>query len=303
MGALCNFLQPVPGMFADRFLLLPSLGWCIILVVGLSKIFKLDSKLQLSDWSSIKPAPKYILLGVLAVYSTLTFARNFNWKDDLTLFRHDVKYVDEAAQAHNLLALHIMAKTSNVQDLSQRLALQQEALQHFKAALSIYPRFFNVSYDIGRTYNEMRQTYQAMNNIPESYATMDSAINQFKYTLALNDTFSDLQANLSSLLLLRNREDEAIPYLQQLLVMTPHTYNPYDQLSLLYFKRHDIEKSVAVNRQAIKNVPNIIDPYVNIARAYMGNNQMDSARYYLHIADEKMPNNDVIKQLLQQTGP
>lgn len=196
-----------------------------------------------------------------------------------------------------------MLSSTNERGLSQRLALQQEALQHFKTALNIYPNFFNVSYDIGRTYNEMSQTYQAMNNTPESYAMMDSAIGNFKYTITLNDTFSDLQATLSSLLLLRNREDEAIPYLQQLLVMTPHTYNPYDQLSLLYFKRHDIEKSVAINRLAIKNVPTIIDPYVNIARAYMGNNQMDSARYYLHIADSKMPNNDIIKQLLQQTGP
>ena len=102
-----NYFVPVAGMITDRFLLIPSLGWLIVLVRALWLAAKLDNKKSI-EWNTIKLVPKYTFLIILLMYSTLTFSRNMDWKDYLTLFRKDIKYVNESAQAHNILALRLI---------------------------------------------------------------------------------------------------------------------------------------------------------------------------------------------------
>lgn len=281
-----NYSYFVPGMMADRFLLLPSLSWCVCFVAIIRIFSGVQYYTPKIDWSAIKPIARYSFISVLLLYSVLTFSRNTNWADDLTLFRHDINYVSESSQANNLLALHLMQHSMIEPDPAIKLNLENEALSHFKKALQIYPQFFNVSYDIGRVFLSLNQP--------------DSALEAFKYALTIDTLYPDLYKNISDIYTFKKMYAESVPYLEHMIRTSSSNYAAYGTLSYNYFLMKDYEKSIAVNRRAMIAIPNIPDPYVNIYRAYSANNQMDSAKIYLTTASKIFPGNIEIRTLLQQ---
>jgi tetratricopeptide (TPR) repeat protein len=281
-----NYLYPVPGMIADRFMLLPSLGWIIILAAILQKISAGVQNSKTDSLDSIPPLAKYSFLIVLSLYSSITFARNFDWKDDLTLFRHDIKYVDQSAQAHNLLGIHIMKFSLDESDPNKKIELEKEALYHLKRSIEIYPYFFNTAYDVGRVYMAL--------NMP------DSAIAAFRYSLTLDTAFTDAYLSIGSLLTAQSKFSEAVPYFESLIRINPNQYIGYERLSFLFFKMNQFDKSIQVNLNACIKLPYLPDPLINISRTYIAENKLDSAGLYLHKADILSPNNAAIKQMLQQ---
>ncbi len=286
VAVFSNFIQPIAGMLADRFLLIPSLGWAIVLVGILQKVFKIKDDQKATE-IALKASVKYTFMGILLFYSVIAFSRNLNWKDDLTLFRHDISYVNQSAQAHNLLGLHIMQHSVAETDPIQKAELEKEALYHFKKSQEIYPSFFNVAYDIGRVYVAL--------NMP------DSAIAAFKYSVTLDSTFGDAYLTMGNLLIAQTRFSEAVPCYEQVIRIIPLDYVGYQQLSYTYFRMNEFDKSIAVNKQAIQKI-HAIGPLINLARTYLAKNQADSARVYLLKANDMVPNNAEIQQMLKQAG-
>ncbi|MBK8659419.1 MAG: hypothetical protein IPN22_11270 [Bacteroidetes bacterium] len=131
-AAVSGFLQPIAGVFADRFALIPSLGFSICITWLLFRIFKTSEFDESLTYQKLKPALKYTLVFIFVIYGSLTFARNFDWKDDLTLMRKDIKVVDKSAQAHNLLAIHLVNAAFAANDLTEQQRLREEALHHLK---------------------------------------------------------------------------------------------------------------------------------------------------------------------------
>lgn len=285
--SVSNYLYFVPGMMGDRFLLLPSLGWCLAAAAALYYLFVRDKEGG-AGWQSIAPAGRGVFIGLLLLYSVLTVARNADWKDDLTLFRHDIKYADNSAQAHNLLALHLMQHATAEQDPALRTAMMNEALVNFKRAEEIYPKFFNVAYDIGRVYLNLNQP--------------DSGLQSMLRAIAIDSTYPDVYKTVSDIYIYKKMYVQAAPYLERLIVLMPQDYENYSKLSYNYFLLKEYQKSLAVNRKAIELMPRNPNPYINIYRTYTGMGEADSARAILLSARKIFPGNRDIESLLNQTG-
>lgn len=283
-----NYFAPIPGIVGDRYILIPSLGWSIVLAFILFKAWKVNVTSHSYHFSKIPKGFKYTFGFILCFYSAITFSRNFQWKDSLTLFRHDINYVDQSAMAHNLLAIHLMRASEIETNLPKQTELRKEALVHFKKSQEIYPKFYNVAYDIGRVYLSLNM--------------QDSAIHAFKHAIQIGSTYIMVYKNLAELLFSKGRYEEAIPYLEYIIKESPKEFSFYDKLSYIYFKRKDYLGSIAINKKAIQQLPQQIDPVFNIGRTYLAINELDSARYYLLRANEMSPGNTVVQQLLQQTG-
>ena len=278
-----NYLQYVPGMLADRFLLIPSLGWCIAFVFLLQKVFKFQS--NATTVAAIPAKAKSAFAGVLILYSSITFSRNFDWKDRLTLFRHDINYVQNSAQAHNLLAIHLMKHSFEITNTAEQKQIRTEALGHYKVAMEISP-FYNAAFDIGRTYVMLEN--------------IDSAIIYFKKAIAINPANSDAHLFVAKLLMETKRNQEAIPYFEYRVKNFPSDYSPYETLSYIYFSNKEYTKSITTNMKAVKQFPAMPEPLINIARTYAGINKNDSARIFLQEALKVSPNNATASALLLQ---
>lgn len=262
-----NYTMMIPGIVADRYLLLPSLGWCILLAVFLFYVFKIKLDLGVEKYSTLPTIFKYAITAILLIYGGLTFSRNFDWKDDLTLFRHDISYVSESAQANNLLALHLMIHTSQMQPGPEQNAIMNEALVHFKKTLEISPKMYNATYDVARVYNLL--------------GNKDSAVVYFDKAISIDSTYYEAHITIGQLLFQMGRPREAIPYYDYIIRNYPTEPRAYDFLSYLYFQLHEFDNSIKVNRKAIQYLPANADPLINIGRVYhMGLNNRDSAIYY-----------------------
>lgn len=284
IAAVSNYFMPVPGQLGERFLLTPSIGWAIFLGALLFRLFKVNTGLSPNKWREVPSVAKYIFSGVMIFYCGITFARNFNWKDDLTLFRHDISYVNQSAQAHNLLALHLMQKSTTITDPTERQQYWQEALTHFKRSYQIYPGFYNVSFDLGRVFS--------MLNMP------DSSVFYFQNAINIDSTNSDAYLNAGSILIGERKYLEAKPYFECLVRRHPERYNGYENLSFIYYNLGDYQASLKVNKTIAQRLPSLPDPLINIAQTYLTLNNADSAYFYVQKALQIDPNNPRANRLL-----
>jgi len=286
IAVFSNYLQPVPGMFADRFLLVPSIGWCILAVVAIQALFKIKAD---TSWLAIPTPARYVFFFLLFLYSSLSFARNLNWKDYLTLFEHDINYADDCAQAHNLLAVRLI-KTSYADTVSPaaQLELRTKAAFHFRRAIEIYPPFFNANYDLARTYTLL--------------GNMDSAMLYFQRTMEIDSSFTDAAMAIGDILVGQNKLHESEPYYQSLVTISPRNMEGYDKLSYVYFIEKDFSRSTGILKQAIAEMPESPQPYINLAKIYHNIKNNDSAAILLKAALKVSPGNEEAKKYLHALG-
>jgi tetratricopeptide (TPR) repeat protein len=290
ISLFANYFQPVAGMLADRFLLVPTLGWAILLVALLQIIFKVNLPVKEFSLKSVPAGAKYIFAVILVLYSSLSFSRNFNWKDYLTLFEHDISYVESSSQAHNLLALRLMKLSYDDNSLSpaDQLAYRKKASIHFRRAVEIYPLFFNANYDLGRTY-------QILGNA-------DSAVFFYKKALELNPDFTTASLAVGEILMQQAKVKEAEYYYQQVIKGFPKDYTGYDKLSYAYFVEKEYDKSIDVLKKAHEEIPQNNQPCLNLARVYHTVNHDDSARIWIQKALELNPNDPQVQAFSKTIG-
>ena len=286
-----GFFMPVPGVIGDRYMFVASMGWSVLLgyflFYLLHRFFKIVEIKRIID---LPMSAKAILITPLLLYSLITFSRNFDWKDHLTLMRKDIAYVSNSAQAHNLLALNIMKYTT--QDnfpKNEYDAYSKEAITHFKKSFEIYPNTFNVIFDIGRVYIQRREA--------------DSALHYFLLASKVDSSYNQLFMNIGELFFAKGQLKEAVPFYQKYIELTPNDYDGYGKLSYIYFQLKDYENSIAINIQAAEKLPNLPDPFINIGQLYLANKQNSDARFWLLKADSiTNGTNQNIKEMLLKTA-
>lgn len=257
---------PVPGMMADRFLLIPSLGFCILLVYLLFKLFKQDFIKPTVRWKELTQ-PLKISLGIfLVLYSLLTFSRNADWKDRLTLFRTDIHKVENSAQAQNLLALHLFIASNHETDAIKQKQLREEALPHFNRALEIYPQFLNASFDRARLLDALKR--------------YDEALVAYRQTTSIDTAFGTPYFPMGVIYQNQKKYTDAVSCYEKFIAHRPDYMQAYANLSYAYFQAQQYEKSIAVNQRALIINPAAFDPVVNIAITYKQMGVKDSALVY-----------------------
>ncbi len=260
--AFSNLFKPFPGVLADRFTYVASIGFAIIIAYVLLKGFKV-----ITDRKASLQLPKGLVLCltlILGLYSYLTIARNFQWKNHLTLMRHDIDYLDKSAQAHNLLALNLMKYSFEKEYQNKSQAMREEALLHFKKAVEIYPDFFNAWYDLGRVYmlfNDLDKAYPCF----EKVRSMDSTFIFSTINMAL---IADAKGNTK---LAENLYKEVIR-------INPGAQEAYGGLGYVYFKSGQLNESIKINEEAIKLFPQWAEPYQNIINIYLSQKDTASAQ-------------------------
>jgi hypothetical protein len=110
-------LAPVSNLFflggatmAERFMYIPSLGFCIVLAHFLIRLTKTESVKSgfknLSGFFALNKRLFFFVFVIGLLYSFKTISRSKDWKDNLTIFSHDVKYPRTAQQQIKYLAVH-----------------------------------------------------------------------------------------------------------------------------------------------------------------------------------------------------
>jgi len=105
LAPTANLAIPVGTIMAERFLYLPAVGLvgCVVWMA-----WSWRRRLQAS-WPWVRMAGPAALAMVLAAFSARTYARNFDWQDERSLWSSAVRVSPNSYKPHQNLASHSMA--------------------------------------------------------------------------------------------------------------------------------------------------------------------------------------------------
>lgn len=251
-----NLLTPVVGIVGERFLYVSSIGFCIAVATGIIRLAKLSTE------AAMPLKTNNILYGCMAVlivpYSAITINRNSDWKDALTLFRHDAQVVKNSAKVHGELAMELRRQFKRTPPNNpNRLKLADEAAEHFEQSLKIYPR--NADY-----YNYMGSIYLFEDHdANKALKPLQSAVNtsknpKVKYWMDLANCYQVLRTL-----------DSAEKYFLKVLDADSVHIQAHYLLAKNSYLKGDTAAAKNINRRFLKLYPENPLPYRNQGDFYM----------------------------------
>src|SRR5271157_3715075 len=244
-----NLIVLIGSIMAERFLYLPSVGLagCVVAAIqalGQRRFLKRPIVAQAAApvaWAALG-------LAVLA-FTARTYARNFDWQDDRSLWTSAAHVCPGSARPHYNLALEL-------ERVPDRLP---EAIAEYQAALRIAPEFA-----------------EAHNNLASALARMPGglpeAIVEFQAALRIRPGLAAVHYNLANALArLPDRLPEAIAEYQAALRIRPDYADAHHALAVaLTGMPGRLPEAIAEYQAALRIQPDRADVHYNLANTLAG---------------------------------
>jgi Tfp pilus assembly protein PilF len=133
MGLTSNILFPVGAVLAERFLYLPSVGFCLALVTWGAMLC------QRYFPALLAPGLGFLIAG----FSLLTLLRNPAWESNERLLRTDVAISTESPKLNNDYGTALVEKGMKETDAKARQRLFEEAYPYLEKALKQHPTYYD----------------------------------------------------------------------------------------------------------------------------------------------------------------
>jgi hypothetical protein len=204
------------GIFAERFLFAPSLGFSIAVVWILEKVtrtnFSAPIRMNVGFMKSVIIIFPLVLL-ITGLYSFKTVNRNKAWKDEFTLYSTDIRTGATSAQNQLHMAGHYLQNASTETDKQKKTNEINEARKDLERALAIHPTFGDALFWLGYVY-ELRATMQGIQNI-------DTAVYYYNQAILYSPSFYEVYIHLGNIYNWLRRYDVASYYFNEAIRWNP----------------------------------------------------------------------------------
>jgi len=223
---------PIKALEAERFLYLPSLGFCTLIAFIISAIDKRFRKPIVRNGPRIAVV---IALALIAFYAMRTFFRNNDWVDEITIGRKTLEARASGAWGMTTLGQNYL-ESGNYEEAIKYL---EDAVAHAPEYDLAYNLLGTAYYKTGR-YGEAAKAFTKALRINRyfsvtthdmlgvSYANLemyDDAEKQFKVALVENPFFVNAHLNLGRLYEIRGDYDRALKqYLKGVIYSSNNAY-------------------------------------------------------------------------------
>lgn len=133
-------ILPLNQAMAERYLYLPSIGFCLFLGLVLVRFFYLSPNRFMRNTAIVS------IVLILFLYSLRTITRNRDWKDSFTLWSKTVETSPNSWKAHNNLGkvYSVIGKT-------------EQAIASYNRAIEIDPNYVKAHINLAVTYYDEKQ--------------------------------------------------------------------------------------------------------------------------------------------------
>lgn len=282
-----NLFFYVGFVIAERVLYIPSMGFCLLLAVGVRSLY-----VRLRQKSS-RTALVYCCAVIVLLFGAKTVLRNRDWQSEEMLYKSGI-YVNPAKAWGNL---------GNVLKSQGKM---EEAEQAYRNALYYRSNMADMLYNLGLLLQESNK--------------FSEAVHYYKLAIGSRPTLASAYLNTGIILMNQGRLEEAkrtfltcadIPDEN---LKDPHAHKSsvtsclYNLGKLLHEQGHQ-EEAVSVFKEAIQKMPRQFAPqslYNMMGEAYMRLNRLTEAEHWyresLRVKPDHIPAHLTYGKLLAMTG-
>ena len=283
-----NFLVPVPGIVAERFVFEASVGFSIALVWLIFMIFRTDPKSLTIEFTE-----RFLIIAVILVLvlpsTYYTIKRNKNWSSLFDLYASDIGHQERSAKSNIQIAGHMMSLVYKAKPDDQdmyRQSFTPNILKFFKKGLDIYPKNYEALNDLGSVYL--------------NFAMMpDSALIFLRQAVALDPGKQPAWVNMGLAYRKLHQVDSAMYCYQKVLQINPDEVKAVFKMADLYADQGNFPKAIKMNEEVMKKFPEMDAPYLNIGNYYIQHHDTATAVNYWEQAAQKNPGYEICMKLSQ----
>ena len=304
LSIVSNLVFPVGTFMNERFVYISSLGFVFVVAWFIHYIAKKDL---------LKPQLAMVIAVLLTFgYSARTFARNFAWQNDFTLFltdidaspnsikgnldaggqlwEHAAEIADDASYAsfvENSKLKFYMEKAGlidnkNLTGKELKTHMLKTARTYLDKSVKLYP---NYNFNLG--WLHLGNTYQLMGNYEEALVCYKNAIN-------INPEYSDTRGSLEALgqnSMAKKNHKVALETYNTLLGLEPGNTKYNIAMASVYEAMDQPDKALQFLEKVLQINPESAEAYNQMGQIYgKHKNDVNKAVYYLGKALQIKPN-------------
>jgi tetratricopeptide (TPR) repeat protein len=220
------------NVFAERYLYLPSVGFCWVLAWGLKELWSVLSDRHIAWRRSLATA----MILVAGLCSVRIATRNRDWKDDVTLYSQTLEDSPDA----NLIRVNLGAS-------HQRQGFWKEAEDEYREALQRDPECIDCLIYLGALCREQDRDTEAMKFLTRA--------------IQLEPRSAAAHLDLGAVYQHAGRSENAGQQFHQAVTLAPEDPHVYARLGAFYLQQNDPAHAEEAFRRAI-----LINPFQNQAR-------------------------------------
>ena len=264
---------PQGNIFAERYMYIPSVGFCISIGFLFWWLLNKDIKTTYLNWmKSI-----YIVFFLLIIaLGRVTYERNKVWENDFTLWSESIKASPKNPLAH--------ANLANAYCMLNRFA---EAIKEANIAIHLCPSYYRVLYTVGNIYLDK--------------GLMDEAIKAFKLAIDISPDSSEGYSCLAVAYGMKGQYKEAIEAGLVALKKNPYHDLARYNLAINYMKLGLLDESINTYEEYLKNNPKYPKVHLEVGYLYYkkGNHQQAKEHWLLalKIFKDYQPAQEALKLL------
>jgi protein O-mannosyl-transferase len=246
-----NIIFAVGTNMAERFVFMPSVGFCLVIGVLLTTFLKTKQIFIL---------PIVTIIAVL--FGLKTFVRNFDWKDDYTLFTTDVNVSENSTKVQCSAGGQMIERAVKENPKNPDPIVLQKAIQHLKKSIEIHPLNKNAYLLLGNGYFYLKD--------------FDKSVETYQKTLQIAPGFKDAQNNLSKTCReagqyygqVKQDGKKCIEFLEKALVLQPNDFETVRLLGVAHGNFGNHQKAFEYFQKAVDLQPNNAQAIYDLGSAF-----------------------------------
>ncbi len=260
LSIVSNIVFPIGTNMSERFMFMPSLGFCILVAYLLYRYFGQSKSSTLIGIVSV----------LLLCYSFKTITRNNVWKNDFTLFTTDVKTSNNSAKVLNAAGGALVTESSKPENAAQKSQMLDRAIPYLTKALEIHPNYKNAALLLGNAH-----FYKS---------DFESAIKSYERALSLAPEYKEAITNLAVAYRDGGRHagekegnlEKAKNYLQRSIQLVDTDPDAYRLLGITHGMAGEHPQAIKYFTKVAEMLPDNAGAYVNLGKAYQyyGNDEL-----------------------------
>lgn len=273
ISLVSNVVFLIESTLAERFLYMPSLGFCLAVSVLIISILKSNVSQVLSSFSYMlkkNTALFTVVAVVLILFSIKTISRNTCWKENLVLLENDVKLSPESARIRYAYGSALLIeKALKEKDEPLKQNYLDKAIVQLEKGVSILNTYADAFYHLGLAYKEKKDYANAIKNFESARKSK---------TFPTSDFYISSGVAYGS----AGRYPEAVADLKKAMEIDPKSFDAHNNLGIYYTDMGQIENAVSVLENASSLAPEKESVPYNIGNAYAkAGNYNKAIEYYL----------------------